>query len=210
MPEEPRDSPTVPRDGSAADPAVTDRATIDVLGDIVRSRRTSLIVDPHAPVPDDLIDQLLELAVWAPNHKRTWPWRFTVFRGDGRSRLGETMATAAEKAGLPDNKVEKLRSKYLRSPVVVVVSSAADDDPVRHAENRDAVAASVQNMLLGATALGLASHWATIDGVAAPAVRALCDVGPTDELVALVYLGWPTGEVSTPTRPSPEVRRIDR
>ncbi len=98
--------------------------------------------------------------------------------------------------------------KYLRSPVVVVVSCAADDDPHRHAEDRDAVAAAVQNMLLGATALGLASHWASIDEVVAPAVRSLCEIGPSDDLVALVYLGWPTAEVAVPERPAPEVRRI--
>jgi nitroreductase len=67
----------------------------------------------------------------------------------------------------------------------------------------------VQNILLGATALGLASHWASVDEVVAPAVRDLCAVGSADELVALIYLGWPKGEVSVPDRPPPEVRRID-
>ncbi len=174
----------------------------------MRSRRTSLVVDPEDPVAEELVDQLIDLAVWAPNHKRTWPWRFTVFVGEGRRRLGETMAVAATAAGQSAKKVDKLRVKYLRSPVVLVVSSTADDDPVRHGENRDAVAAAVQNILLGATAVGLASHWASIDTVVAPAVRSLCGIGPADELVALVYLGWPVGEVPPPERPAPEVRRI--
>ena len=192
------------------DRSVEGREAIDVLTDVVRRRRTSLVVDAEAPVPDELIDRLLDLAVWAPNHKRSWPWRFAVFVGDGRRRLGEAMAAAGEAAGLAEKKTDKLRVKYLRSPVVVVVSSVADDDPHRHAENRDAVAAAVQNMLLGATALGLASHWASIDEAVAPAVRSLCEVGPDDDLVALVYLGWPTGDVAVPDRPAPEVRRIDR
>ncbi len=196
-------------DGPEPDIAPAGREAIDVLSEVVRSRRTSLLVDADAPVPDELIDRLLELAVWAPNHKRSWPWRFAVFVGDGRQRLGDAMAAAGQAAGLAEKKINKLRVKYLRSPVVLVASSIADDDPHRHAENRDAVAAAVQNVLLGATALGLASHWATIDEVLAPAVRSLCETGPADELVALVYLGWPTGDVSVPERPAPEVRRID-
>ncbi|MDQ6697060.1 MAG: nitroreductase, partial [Actinomycetota bacterium] len=161
---------------------------IDLLTYIVHTRRTSLVVDAGAPVPDDLVDRLVDLAIWAPNHKRSWPWRFAVFTGDGRRRLGEAMAAVGEKAGLSHKKVDKMRVKYLRSPVVVVVSSVADKDPHRRAENRDAVAAAVQNMLLGATALGLASHWASIDDVVAPAVRSVAGTGPADDLVALVYL----------------------
>lgn len=181
---------------------------MEVLTAIVKERRTSLVVDPDAPVPDEVVDRLIELATWAPNHKRTWPWRFTVFTGAGRDRLGNAMAFAASAAGQPVNRVAKLRVKYRRSPVVIVVSSLADDDPVRHAENRDAVAAAVQNLLLGATAAGLASHWASLDEDVRPAVRALCGIGPADELVALVYVGWPTGDVAKPSRPAPEVRRI--
>lgn len=196
-------------DVSEMDGATAPGQPIDLLAHVVHSRRTSLVVDADAPVPEELIDRLLDLAIWAPNHKRSWPWRFAVFTGDGRRRLGEAMAAVAEKAGLSHKKVDKMRVKYLRSPVVVVVSSVADKDPYRRAENRDAVAAAVQNMLLGATALGLASHWASIDDVVAPAVRSLAGTGPADDLVALVYLGWPTGEVAVPERPAPEVRWVD-
>jgi len=200
--------PVADPDISELNGAASSGEPIDLLAHIVHSRRTSLVVDADAPVPDELVDRLLDLAIWAPNHKRSWPWRFAVFTGDGRHRLGEAMAAAAEKAGRSHKKVDKIRAKYLRTPVVVVVSSVADDDPRRHAEDRDAVAAAVQNMLLGATALGLASHWASIDEVVAPAVRSLCGIGPSDDLVALIYLGWPKGEVAVPDRPAPEVRRI--
>jgi hypothetical protein len=53
-------------------------------------------------------------------------------------------------------KVTKTRTKYLRAPVVVVVGSAPGESALQNEENRDAVAAGIQNMLLGATALGLA------------------------------------------------------
>ena len=60
----------------------------DSLAELIRARRTNMLVDAERDVPVALIEQLCELALWAPNHKRTWPSRFALFTGDGRARLG--------------------------------------------------------------------------------------------------------------------------
>jgi nitroreductase len=86
----------------------------------------------------------------------------------------------------------------------------APADPVRRRENRDAVAAGMQNLLLGATAVGLASYWGTGAVVEAPAVRELCGFGPADDIVGLVYLGWPIGDVPVPSRPQPLLHVVGR
>lgn len=174
--------------------------------ELVRRRRTSLLVDSERPVPAEVIERLIDAATWAPNHKRTWPWRFTVLTGEARARFGAELGDAAEAAGLPEGKVAKTRTKYLRSPVVLVVWVArrADDDPVRARENRDATAAAVQNLLLAATARGLASYWGSIPDVLVPAARRVAGV-TSGEPVAVIYLGWPTSEPPAPPRPAPEV-----
>jgi nitroreductase len=92
---------------------------------------------------------------------------------------------------------------------MLAVASAGDDDPLRRAENRDAVAAGVQNLLLGATAVGLASYWGTGAVTDVPEVRELCGFDPGDQLVALLYLGWPIGEVPVPPRPDPVLRIVE-
>jgi len=176
---------------------------------LIRDRRTSLLVDPQTPVPDPLVDRLIAAATWAPNHKRTWPWRFTVLTGDSRARLGHAMSDAAAEGGAPEAQVLKLRGKYLRSPTVVLVWVRTDaDDAVRRREDRDATSAAVQNMLLVATAHGLASYWGTVADPLVPTVRDVAGVGPAHDLVALVYLGWPTGVVAVPPRPDPLVDRF--
>ena len=176
---------------------------------VVRRRRTSLLVDPEREVPAEVIDHLIELACWAPNHKRTWPWRFTVLTGDARARFGEALAAVASADGAPPEKVAKLRVKYLRSPVVLLVWVAVADDEVRAREDRDAVAAATQTLLLAATSVGLGNYWATIPDALWDPARRLAGLDPDHELVALVYLGWPTGEVAAPPRPAPEVTRLD-
>lgn len=192
-----------------ADPDPT--AAVDVptaVDEVIRTRRTSLKVDPDEEVPGDLIDLLIELACWAPNHKRTWPWRFTVITGDARYRLGEALAAVAPGAGLAPEKVAKLPGKYARSAAVVLVWTVVDADPVRAKEDRDAVAAAVQNLLLAATSFGLGSYWATIPEVLADATRRFAHVDDDHDLVALVYLGWPVGAVPAPPRPPAIVTRI--
>ena len=177
--------------------------------EVIRTRRTSLLVDPDDPVPDELIARLLELATWAPNHKRTWPWRFTVVTGAGRHRLGEALAAVAPGLGVPAEKVAKLRTKYARSPAVVLVWVKVDAQPVRAKEDRDAVAAAVQNLLLAATSFGLGNYWATVPEVLEDAVRRFAHLDDDHDLVALVYLGWPTGVVAAPVRPGPQVTWLD-
>lgn len=176
---------------------------------LVRARRTHLLVDRERPVPHDLIEQLCELASWAPNHKKTWPWRFAAVTGDARARLGELfVADMIDRDMGDEGKRSKTLTKYLRSPVVLVVGCAAHDHPTFHDENRDAVAAAIQNILLGATALGLASFWATAPVMDSPRVLEMCGFETDVRIVALVYLGWPTGTVEAPERPAPSVRRV--
>jgi PPOX class probable F420-dependent enzyme len=179
---------------------------------VIAARRTSLRVDADRPVPRAVVEELCRAATWAPNHHRTWPWRFAAFTGQGRARLGEALAEHEHARGSAPEKVAKARAKYLRAPLVLAVgcASASDADALRRAEDRDAAAAATQNLLLAATALGLASYWGTGSVTEAPAVAELCGLGPDDALVAVVYLGWPKGDPpQAPPRPAPDVRWVD-
>ena len=43
----------------------------------IRTRRTHKAFGPE-PLPREELEELLELARWAPNHHLTAPWRFRV------------------------------------------------------------------------------------------------------------------------------------
>lgn len=176
--------------------------------ELARSRRTSMVVDKELAVPRAVVEQLCELAQWAPNHKRTWPWRFAVAEGEGRARLGNTIAEAMELHGDPVEKIAKARTKYLRTPSVLVVGSVAGDSSARTEENRDAVAAGVQNILLAATSIGLASFWGSCPKGANDNVAALAGFEPGTFIAALIYLGWATETVVAPERPPVQLNAI--
>ena len=178
---------------------------------LVATRRTNLRIDPDRPVADELVERLCHLAQWAPNHHRTWPWRFAALTGDARRRLGALVADDLRASGASPDKIAKAEGKYLRAPLMlaVAVGHGEGDDEVRRTEDRDAVAAGVQNLLLGATAAGLATYWGSGAVLGLDAVRRLCGFGPGDTLVALLYVGHPVGDVPVPSRPDPVVHRVD-
>jgi nitroreductase len=180
---------------------------------IIRDRRSNLNVDTQREVPRAVVDELLGLAVTAPNHYRTHPWRFAVLTGEARRRIGQVAAKALEeKGGANEALLERQRTQFLRAPVVVVAASAPDPDPIKDFENKHTVAAGVQNLLLGATAMGLASAWrsgaAMVDPDVSSAVKSAVGIDDADEIVAFVYLGWPTGEPGSREVPEPDVRYL--
>ncbi len=170
---------------------------------LVHARRTSMVVDPERAVPAELVAELCGLATWAPNHKKTWPWRFALFTGQGRARLGETMVADMVDADFGDEvKRAKTATKYLRTPATLVVGSAPHENEMLNDENRYAVAAGIQNILLGATAKGLASFWSTPALPHPPRTLDLCGFAPGDRLIGVVYLGWATKDCPPPERPA--------
>ena len=161
-----------------------------------------MVVDRDEPIDHRIVESLCELATWAPNHKRTYPWRFASFTGDGRLRLGDAFVADMIELGIGDDgKRTKTLTKYARTPTTLVVGCAAHDHPTFHDENRDAVSAGIQNLLLGATAIGLASFWSTAPVLEPPRVLELCGFEPTDRIIGVIYLGWASAAPGTGDRP---------
>jgi len=180
-----------------------------IIDDIIRARRTSMLVDKERPVPNELIEELCELASWAPNHKRTWPWRFAAITGPAQLRFGDTVAEAMAAFGDEPAKVDKARTKYARTPVVLVFGSIAGDSELRTAENRDATAAAVQNLMLAATSRGLATYWGSCPKGANDPVAQFCGFEPDTTVVCIMYLGWATSTVEAPERPQPSINYLN-
>lgn len=175
---------------------------------LVMERRSNLVLDTIRPVPREAIVTLCELATWAPNHKRTWPWQFAVFEGDARRRLGEVVSDSLRIDGSDEGRVEKAKTKYLRAPIIVAVASQSADEPLVRRENRDATAAAIQNMLLGATAMGLGSFWSSCPQEAQGAVCALSEFAAESDILGLVYFGWPQRQLAVPVRPAPHINFV--
>ncbi len=183
------------------------------LAKAIQSRQSINRVKPDA-VPDEIVEEILESAVHAPNHKITEPWLFHVFVGKGRGDLAraraETARLQAEEEGedeeMAAGRISRERKKAFRAPVVIAVISAAGRDEVETLENYAACAAAVQNMQLTSHSLGLASIWRTGPVAYHEHMRRFFDLDVGDRIVAYLYLGYPDmGE--RPRRRSPASER---
>jgi nitroreductase len=113
-------------------PTVVADIDFEAFASLARSRRTSLCIDAQRQVPLPLIDEPCALATWAPQHTRTWPWRFAVLSGEGRQALGQAIAEALP-AGTDPQRRAKTQTNYLRAPVLVLVGAAPG---IRHVTKR--------------------------------------------------------------------------
>ena len=116
-------------------------------------------------IKKEVIQQIVENANWAPTHKLSEPWRFTIFSGNGLKKLADFMAALYKKVSLEQNsfnedKYQKLKTKPLRASHIISIGMKRDEkERMPEIEEVEAVACAVQNMCLTATAHGVGSYW---------------------------------------------------
>jgi nitroreductase len=152
----------------------------------IRSRRTHKVYGPD-PVPREQLDELLELARWAPNHELTNPWRFRVV---GRESLDRLKRAAGPEAA----------SKLDRAPTLVVASVKLTGDPVQDEEDVAATSVAIYIVLLAAHARGLAGYWRTPAVLRDQPGRDAVGVPADERVLGLIHLGLPRQEKKPPER----------
>ncbi|HEX3519500.1 MAG TPA: nitroreductase [Solirubrobacteraceae bacterium] len=155
----------------------------------IRTRRTHKAFGPSAVEPA-VLEQLVELARWAPNHHLTNPWRFRVIGERTRERLMEL--AEAEQPG----SAVKLR----RAPTLVAVSAEQGADAAQNREDLLATAVAAYIVLVGAHARGLAGYWRTVGLLDTPAGREALGLGARETALGILYLGHPVQEQRVPQR----------
>ena len=162
------------------------RVEAQALADLIRSRRTHKSFG-REPVPRETLDELLELARWAPNHHRTNPWRFRVVGP-------ETLALLQSAAGPAE------APKLERAPTLVVASVVVTGDDRQDLEDICATACAIYVVLLAAQARGLAGYWRTPLVLRTQAGRQAVGLPDDERFLGLIHLGPPRGEPPLPER----------
>jgi len=137
------------------------------LKNLIRSRRSiypPMYIDEA--IDEEIIKEMLENANWAPNHKKTEPWRFKIYRSAARQKLADWLSSTY-KERMPvdkfsEKKFQKLSTNPVKSDTVIAIIMQRDpDEQLPEWEELAAVAMAVQNLWLTATAYGLGAYWAS-------------------------------------------------
>ncbi len=167
-----------------------------MIATIVRDRRTVKAANMNGKkIADATIKDILKLADYAPTHGRTEPWRFFVYTGTALSKfcpahspiyLGNT-----PEVGRKQQTFDNLAHMGdMASHLVIVVMKRTADTKIPMMEEYAAVSASVQNVLLGAEAMGLAAIWNTGGMALKPAMKSYLSLADEDLVVGLIYMGY--------------------
>lgn len=166
----------------------------DNINDLIRRRRA---IFPKSyidrDIPEEIVHQLLENARWAPTHRMTEPWRFIIFQGEGRRKLGEFMSasylenTPTER--FSDMAFQKMLLNPQRAGCVIAICMQPDpDERIPEWEEIAATACAVQNMWLTATAYGLGAYWSTpgvvVNNDAVPGLK------PGERCLGIFYVAY--------------------
>ncbi|QHL87132.1 nitroreductase [Nibribacter ruber] len=175
--------------------------SFQTLQEIIQGRRTTKPPKMNGRfIPDEQIHAILDLADWAPTHGHTEPWRFVVY---AREKVQEFCQSHAElyKTHTPadsfkDTTYEKLLHMGNRASHVIVAYMHRGDLPkIPALEEIAATSCAIQNLLLGATALGIATYWGSGGMAYKPAMKEFLHLREEDTVLGVLYLGYAEGPV---------------
>jgi len=173
---------------------------------IIKNRRT---IKPFmmngGKIPNEQINSLLELADWAPTHGLTEPWRFLVYADPTVFCLQH--AELYKSNTRPDDFNESVYNNLKQqgdkaSHVIIAMMKRGNLAKIPAFEELAAASCAVENLLLGATALNIASYWGTGGMALKDPMKDFLGLGDNDQVIGVLYLGYadehPEGRRNTP------------
>ncbi len=169
---------------------------IEAINHLIRNRR-SVFPDQFEQgrvIPDEIIQEILVNATWAPTHGRNEPWLFTVFSGNGLKKLADFQssvykATAGD--AFNEAKFKKLQQQPLKaSHVIAIGMKRGDNKRIPEIEDIEAVACAVQNIYLSVTAYGLGGYLTTGGITYESSAKEFFGLGEDDMLIGFFYMGY--------------------
>lgn len=178
--------------------------------DFLLARRSAPIAELKDPAPSDAeIKTILTAASRVPDHGRLTPWRFILYRGEARERVGELLAARAEEreGPLAEARRQQELSRFSRAPLVIgVVSVPRESIKIPEWEMLLSGGAAAMTLVLAANALGYRTNWITNWYSEDEEGRRILGLAPQERVVGFIHIGTFSGV--TPDRPRPEVATL--
>jgi nitroreductase len=185
-------------------------------------KRHSIRTFTDQPVTNEQIFTLLEAANQAPSAHNQQSWRFVVLRNIKKQQLADLVSARANDFPRPSSALLRMAARSIQSaPVVIAVANTGElishgtdlfkvdkemaYDFFRTMEIQSS-AAAVENLLLAATSLGLATVWLGILFLIKDEVLQLLGEEPTGEFMAVIPVGYACRDTGGPQKLPVEMR----
>ena len=173
------------------------------INDLIKKRRTihSYSIEP---IDEELIEEAINCALYAPNHKLTFPMRFTIIPKEFRKALANISLTVRKKKGrvLTPEDETKIIQKFEKPSHILIVSQVKNTDPLILKEDYATLAMGIQNFSLYLWEKGYGTKWSSGSIIKEDELYSLCGINPKEESIeALLWAGRPEKEPPPPKRP---------
>jgi nitroreductase len=179
------------------------------------ARRHSIRTFLQKPVPEDHLSAILRAANQAPSAHNQQSWRFVVVRGGKKNDLAHLVSSRAARFPRPASVLLRMAARSIISaPVVIAVANTGEliargrglfkvdkettQDFFRTMEIQNS-AAAVENLLVAATSLGLATVWLGILFLIKDDVLSFLGE-PQGEFMAVIPVGYAARSVAGPKK----------
>jgi nitroreductase len=177
--------------------------------DVARAQRACRVLAPD-PVPEELIEEILETATFAPSARNSQPWHFIVVQDERVRRQiadGTREAWIAFRGAAHDDDGSKMTTEVdawamgglADAPVIIVLCGDTTLLPLE--QMGSSIYPAAQNVLLAANALGLGSLMSSLP-IFAPGRAFMQALGLPEHIVPLATLpiGYPARKLGPPRR----------
>jgi F420 biosynthesis protein FbiB-like protein len=165
-----------------------------------------------------ITNELIDLARWAPSAHNTQPWRFAILESkELRNRLAREMGKAFKKDLERDHfapeviqaRIQKSIERIVGAPLLILVCLRRGERNIFPDRRRNrleehmahqSIGAAIQNILLGAHALGLGACWISAPLFCPRTIKRVLNIDTRWEPIALVLLGYPKECPKAPSR----------
>lgn len=178
---------------------------MDVIEAIAQRRTVHMYRDSE--IDPVILEQALEAALLAPNHKFTFPWKFVVVGDETRKKLVGLAKQMKMKEGMtPEQEAtleQKLQHKMLHPAALVAFCSRRSDDAFRQREDYATVSCSIQNFTLALAGHGYGTKWSTGGITTAPQTYEWLEVDPAAyDIIGFVWVGHAAAPLPEQRRPA--------
>jgi len=170
--------------------------TFQTIKSVIETRRT---LKPESmngkQIPKKIFEQLVALADWAPTHGRTEPWRFFIYTGQAFKDFCRVHADmyrqySPTESYKPETYENLLHKGDLASHLVVASMKRGTNEKIPLIEEICSAAASVENVLLGAAAIGISAMWNTGGMVHKTPMKEHFQLAEEDHIIGFIYFGY--------------------
>lgn len=192
---------------SVAQPNPNERTSVPDAIELLKLRRSIKPREMSGPGPTAAeLDTILTIGARVPDHGKLAPWRFIIFEGEGRARMGDILAEAVmtERDASPE-RAEAERKRFLRAPMVIgVINRVREGFVIPAWEQQLSAGMACMNILTAATSLGFVANHLTEWYAYHPLVLERLGLKQGERIAGFIYVGQSAVALEDRRRPDLE------